>query len=81
MWKCVPVVRPQGEIASAFVENGGKTELDEIGFVKYDILGITQLDVIDNTINGINEKLYEIIDDDGIKKIVSKSYIDSKVKS
>ena len=81
VWKCVPVVRPQGEIASAFVENGGKTELDEIGFVKYDILGITQLDVIDNTINGINEKLYEIIDDDGIKKIVSKSYIDSKVKS
>ena len=75
IYECLPVIRPQGELASAFVENGGNTELDELGFIKYDLLGISTLDVINDTIDMINEKLYRIIDDDGIEKIVPESYL------
>lgn len=78
VYECLPVIRPQGEIASAFVENGGNTELDELGYIKYDLLGISTLDIINDTVDMINEDLYRIIDDDGIEKIVPKSYIKSK---
>lgn len=76
IWESVPIVRAQGEIASAFVENGASTDLDNLGFTKYDLLGITQLDVIDQTIDMINEELYEI-EENGIIKIVPKSYLEN----
>ena len=75
VYECLPVIRPQGELAVAFVENGGNTELDELGFIKYDLLGISTLDIINNAIDMIDEKLYRIIDDDGIEKIVPESYL------
>lgn len=75
VYEYIPVVRPQGELASAFVENGGMTDLDSIGVVKYDILGISTLDIINEAVDMINEKLYRIIDDDGIEKIVGESYL------
>lgn len=75
VYECLPVIRPQGELAVAFVENGGNTELDELGYIKYDLLGISTLDIINNAIDMIDEKLYRIIDDDGIEKIVPESYI------
>ncbi len=75
VYECLPVIRPQGELAVAFVENGGDTELDSLGYVKYDILGISTLDIINEAVDMINEKLYRIIDDDGIEKIVGESYL------
>ena len=75
VYECLPVIRPQGELAVAFVENGADTELDSLGYVKYDILGISTLDIINEAVDMINEKLYRIIDDDGIEKIVGESYL------
>lgn len=75
VYEHIPVERVQGELVSAFVESGASTQLDEIGYVKYDILAITVLDVIDNTIDMIDEKMFLIEDDDGITKIVPQSYL------
>lgn len=74
IWECVPVVRAQGELASAFVENGANQDLDSLGVVKYDLLAISQLDIIDETLK-MNKDYYKIVDDDGITKIVSKAYL------
>ena len=65
-------------VASAFVENGGNTELDELGVIKYDFLAITVLEVISNAVESVDEELVKIEDDDGIVKIVSKSYLQNK---
>lgn len=81
VWECLPVLRKDDELATAFVENGGNTELDELGYIKYDLLGILTLDIIDSAVDMIDEELYRIIDDDGIEKIVPKSYIDAQPKS
>lgn len=75
LYKRMPVQNIKGEIVSSFVENGGNTELDEMGICKYDVLAITSLDIINTTVDSIKEKLYKIIDDDGIEKIVSESYL------
>lgn len=75
----VPVDRVNGEIVTAFPESGSEQVLDELGIVKYDILGISILDVISDTINMIDEELYMIEDDDGITKVVSQSYIDEHI--
>lgn len=75
--ECVPVIRAQGELASAFVESGNAQNLDEMGIVKYDLLAISQLDLIDNTLD-ISDGFYKIEDDDGIIKIVSKAYLMEK---
>lgn len=74
VYECIPVIRVQGELASAFVENGANTDLDSLGYVKYDLLAISQLDIIDNALD-MNENFYKIVDDDGITKIVSKAYL------
>lgn len=76
----VPVDRVSGNLVTAFPESGQVQTLDEVGIVKFDILGISILDVVANTIDSINEKMYMIEDDDGLTKIVPESYIDSQIK-
>jgi hypothetical protein len=73
----LPIMRVQDHFATANVENGGNTELDELSFVKYDMLVISILEVFKNTIASIKEDLFEIVED-GIKKIVPRSYLDGK---
>lgn len=79
IYNYIPVDRVSGQVVSAFPENGQETILDEIGLIKLDLLGITVLEVIDNTINLINEKIY-LIEEDGMQKIVPESYIDAEIK-
>lgn len=76
VYNYIPVDRVHGVLVSAFPESGSEQVLDEIGIIKYDILAISILDVIRNTINMINEKIY-LIEENGIKKIVSESYINA----
>lgn len=77
VYEYVPVVRNKGEVATAWVENGSETVLDNFcGVIKYDILGLNTLDIVDDCINSINEELVEIEDDDGTVKIVPLSYIE-----
>lgn len=73
----VPVDRVNGEIVTAFPESGSEQVLDEMGIVKYDILGISILDVISDAVDMVDEELYLIMDDDGIEKVVPASYIDN----
>lgn len=76
VYECVPVIRPQGELATAFTESGSAPELDDLGYVKYDLLAISQLDTIDDALRmAENDGFFEIEDDDGIVKIVSKAYL------
>lgn len=78
VWKYCPVVHTKDGVATAFVENGSNTELDELGITKYDFLAISVLETISNAINSINEELIMIEDDDGVVKIVSSSYVNDK---
>lgn len=80
VYNYVPVDRVNGEIVTAFPESGSEQVLDELGIVKYDILGISILDVISDTVNMIDEELYLIEDDDGVTKIVPASYVDAVLK-
>lgn len=80
VYEFVPVVRNKGEIATAWVENGSSTILDEFSnCIKYDILGLNTLDIIDECINSVEEELVEIEDDDGVVKIVPVSYVDKEL--
>lgn len=74
IYNYVPVERVNDSIVTAFGESGQNTELDSVGILKLDILGITILDVIKNAIDLIKEKIY-LIEEDGIKKIVPESYL------
>lgn len=76
-YKLIPVDRVTGEVVSAFPESASEQVLDELGMVKFDLLRIEVLDIIKNTISKINEKLF-LVEEDGVKKIVSESYINSK---
>ena len=80
VWEYIPVVHTKDGVASAFVENGGNTELDELGVIKYDFLAITVLEVISNAVESVDEELVKILDDDGIVKIVGASYVKNKLK-
>ena len=73
----MPVIHTKDGVATAFVENGGMTELDEIGVIKYDFLVITVLEVISNAVDSVDEEIVKILDDDGIVKYVPKSYVDT----
>jgi len=81
VYELIPVDRVSGNLVTAFPESGQVQTLDEVGVVKFDILGISILDVIANTLDNINEKLYLIEDDDGIKKIVPESYVNKNIGS
>lgn len=74
IYKLIPIDRVSGEVCTAFPESAQQQVLDELGVIKFDILGISILDVIRETINMIEEKLFLIIEDD-IQKIVPESYI------
>jgi hypothetical protein len=78
IWKYIPVNRVNGEVATAFPESGNEAILESLGLVKIDILGIRILDVIEQTIDMINEKLY-LVEEDGIQKIVPQSYLDKEI--
>jgi hypothetical protein len=72
----MPVERVKGEVITSFEESGQASILDALGVIKIDLLSLSTLDVINNTIEKIKEKIYLIEDDDGIKKIVPQSYVD-----
>lgn len=74
VWNYIPTVHTKDGVATAFVENGGMTELDELGVIKYDFLAITVLQTISQAIDMIDEPLVKIVDDDGLVKIVPLSY-------
>lgn len=78
VWNYIPTVHTKDGVATAFVENGGNTELDSTNIIKIDCLAISVLDTISNAIDSINEELVEIEDDDGIRKIVRVSYLQNK---
>lgn len=74
VWNYIPVDRVNGEVTTAFAESGQETTLDEIGVIKFDILSISILDVISQTVDLIDEELY-LIEENGIQKIVPESYL------
>ena len=78
VYELIPVEKVGGAVLTAFPESGSDSTLDELGIIKFDILGISVLDVIKNTINQIEEDIYLIEDDDGITKIVPESYVYNK---
>lgn len=81
VWEYIPVVHTKDGVASAFVENGGNTELDELGVIKYDFLAITVLEVISNAVESVEsmgDSFVKIEDGDGIVKYVPKSYLQNK---
>lgn len=81
VWEYIPVVHTKDGVSSAFVENGGNTELDELGVIKYDFLAITVLEVISNAVESVEsmgDSFVKIEDDDGIVKIVPKTYLQNK---
>jgi len=75
IWNYCPVEKSSETIVTAFPESGTSQYLDEIGLVKLDLLAISVLDVIQETIDLIDENLYLIEDDDGLQKIVPESYL------
>ena len=78
VYNYIPVDRVNGEVITAFPESGAEAVLDELGIIKIDILGISILDVIDNTVDMIEEKIYEI-EEDGVRKVVPASYLDEEL--
>lgn len=77
VYNYVPVDRVNGEVVTAFPESGSEQVLDELGIVKYDILGISILDVISDAVDMVDEDMFLIEDDDGIQKVVPQSYVDA----
>ena len=77
VWNYIPVIHTKDGVATAFVESGSAAELDELGIIKYDFLAITVLEVISNAVDSVDEEIVKILDDDGIVKYVSRSYIDT----
>lgn len=78
VWNYIPVIHTKDGVASAFVENGSNTELDEMSLTKLDCLSISVLEVISNAVDSIDDELILIEDDDGVVKIVSSSYLKNK---
>lgn len=78
IWEYIPVVHTKDGVATAFCENGSNAELDEMGIVKIDCLAITVLSTISNAVDMIKEELVKI-EEDGIVKIVPRSYINGKM--
>jgi len=77
IYELIPVERVSGSVLTAFPESGSDNTLDLLGIIKFDVLGISVLDIIKNTVEQINEDIYLIEDDDGIVKVVPESYLKS----
>jgi len=75
----IPVDRITGEIVTAFPESAQEQVLDEIGVVKFDILAISILDVVRNTIKMVGKKRLFLVEEDGVVKIVEEEYLKNKV--
>ena len=60
VYNYIPVIRAAKEIVTAFRESGSFKELQEMGLLKLDILGLATLNVIQGCINDI--KKYEKVD-------------------
>lgn len=80
IWNYIPVIHTKEGIATALRESSSEQSLDDCSICKYDLLAITVLETLKNAVNEINEELVKIEDDDGIVKIVPKSYIASLQK-
>lgn len=80
VYEHIPVDRVKGKLVSAFPESSSTQILDELGYVKFDILAISILDVVRKSIDMIEEPLF-LIKEDGVAKIVCESYIKEKEKS
>ena len=74
VYEWTPVNRVKDDIATAYTESGTSPMLDDNGFIKLDLLGLNTCDLIDKTIDSIEEELVEI-EEEGIIKIVPISYI------
>lgn len=79
IYKRTPVDRVNGQMVTAYQESGSKMILDEEKIIKLDLLVVSILDVIKHTVEKIEEDLYLIEDNDGIKKIVPASYIEKEI--
>lgn len=77
IYNYMPVERAGGGLVTAYPESGQVSTLDDIGVIKIDILSITVLDNIKDTINSIDEDLY-LVEENGIKKVVPYSYLIGK---
>ena len=77
VYELTPVIRTKDGISTAFTESSSAMILDDTGIIKYDMLAISQLDIIDNALD-LADEYYEIIDDDGIRKIVGRGYLIEK---
>lgn len=75
----IPVDRVRGEIITAFPESNQNQVLDELGICKFDLLVISVLDIIKNSINMVKEKLF-LVEENGIKKVVPESYINERIE-
>lgn len=75
VYEWIPINRVKDDLATAFCESGNNTELDDFGYLKLDLLGLNTCDIINDTVDSITEELIMIEDDDGLVKIVGKSYV------
>ena len=78
VYELIPVERVNKILLTAFPESGSEQVLDELGVIKFDILGISTLDIIDDAIERIKENIYLIEDNDGLIKAVPESYIEKE---
>ena len=74
----IPIDRITGELVTAFPESAQEQVLDEIGVVKFDILAISILDVIRNTIQMVGNKRLFLVEEDHVVKIVEEQYLKDK---
>ena len=75
IYEYAPVERVQDEFVTAYEESANTQSLDEIGLIKLDILSISVLETIADTISQISEDLFLVEDDDGIVKVLPRSMI------
>jgi len=80
VYELIPIERVTDVLVSAFPESAQHQVLDELGVIKFDLLGISILDVVSNAVDSIDEKIYLIEDDDGIIKVVDESYINKEIE-
>lgn len=77
VYNYMPIERAGDGLVTAYPESGQMATLDAIGVIKLDILSITVLDNIKDTINSIDEDLY-LVEENGIRKVVPYSYLIGK---
>jgi hypothetical protein len=79
VYETMPVARvpKDDDLVTAFGESNQVIELDSLGYVKLDVLATDVLQTIYDTIDSIEEDIYEIVED-GIKKFVPISYLEER---